>query len=123
MEKHHAAFEKTAVGKMMKGETGVFLDELWKFTHENLHNAAQNEPKVVPMLKDFTKLIVTMYQDGLVVGVEVDKVIPPTVQAVMVFPKAAGESGTLLPLIQKIAEETKADVKKTQGRQTDREPR
>src|SRR5260370_32239915 len=35
------------------------------------------------------------------------------VQAVLVFPKAAGESGTLLPLIQKIAEETKADVKNT----------
>jgi hypothetical protein len=111
MQTHQAAFDKTAVGVMMKGDTGKFLDELWAFTHENLKNVAQNEPKVGPLLKDFTKLIGTMHNNGLVFAVEVEKVNPPTVQAVLVFPKAAGESGTVMPLIQKIAEETKADVK------------
>jgi hypothetical protein len=113
MQKHQAAFDKTAVGKMMQGETGKFLDELWDFAYENLRNAAQNEPKIEPLLKDLTKVIVSLHRNGLVLGIEVDKVNPPTVQAVLVFPKAAGESGTLLSLIQKIAEETRAEVKNT----------
>jgi hypothetical protein len=111
MQKHQAAFNKTAVGQMMQGETGKFLDELWDFAYENLKTAAQNEPKVEPLLKDLTKVIVSLHRNGLVLGIEVDKINPPMVQAVLVFPKAAGESGTLLPLIQKIAEETRADVK------------
>jgi hypothetical protein len=113
MQKHQAAFNKTAVGKMMQGETGKFLDELWDFAYENLKAVAQNEPKVEPLLKDLTKVIVSLHRNGLVLGIEVDKINPPIVQTVLVFPKAAGESGTLLPLIQKIAEETKADVKNT----------
>ncbi len=111
MDTHRAAFDKTAVGGMMKGDTGKFLDELWGFTHDNLKNALQNEPKAGALLKDFTKLIGTMHNNGLVFAVEVDKVNPPTVDAILVFPKAAGESGTVMPLIQRIAEETKADVK------------
>jgi hypothetical protein len=111
MQTHQAAFDKTALGVMMKGDTGKFLHELWEFTHENLKNAAQAEPRIVPMLKDFTKLIGTMHTNGLVLAVEVEKLNPPHVQAVMVFPKAAGESGTVMPLIQKIADETKAEVK------------
>ncbi len=55
MQKHQAAFEKTSVGKMMQGETGVFLDELWKYTQENLLLAAgRYDPKAGPLLKEFT---------------------------------------------------------------------
>lgn len=111
MKMHQAAFDKTAMGKMMKDETGVFLDELWKYAQEQILNAAQNEPKIGPLVKDFGKLIFSMREHGLVFGLEVGQINPPVVQAVIVFPKAAGESGTLMPLIQKIAEETKADVK------------
>lgn len=113
MKKHKADYDKTAVGKMMQGETGKFLDELWKWAYEQIQNVAQKQPKVGPLLRDFTKLLGTMYQNGVVVGVGADKVIPPSVQAVLVFPQGAGESGTLIPLIQRIAEETKADVKNT----------
>ncbi len=113
MKMHQAAFDKTAVGKMMQGDTGKFLDELWKYAQEQIINATQFEPKVAPLLKDFGKLVSSMHQDGLVLGVGVEQINPPLVQAVVVFPKAAGESGTLMPLIQKIAEETKADVKST----------
>ena len=49
MEKHQATYNKTAVGKMMQGETGKFLDEFWKYTQENLQTAAQNEP--IPRLR------------------------------------------------------------------------
>jgi hypothetical protein len=105
----------------MQGETGVFLDELWKYTQENLKTAAQmgdrgsapNQPKIEPLLRDFSKLVVTLYQNGLVFGIETDQINPPKVQAVLVFPNAAGESGTLIPLIQRIGEETRAKVETT----------
>lgn len=111
MVAHRAAFDKTAMGKMMQGETGKFLDELWAFAHDNLKNAAQNEPKLEVYLKDFTKLLGATHNYGVVLGVQVEKVQPPMVQAVVVFPKAAGESGTVMPLIVKIAEEARAEVK------------
>ena len=113
MQMHQAAYDKTAVGKMMKGDTGKFLDELWKYVQDQVQVVAQNQPKVGPLLKDVGKLVGTMHQNGIVLGVAADKIVPPEVQAVIVFPKAAGESGTVIPLIQKIAEETKADVKAT----------
>ena len=112
-DKHKDAFSKSAVGKMMQGETGKFLEELWQYIYENGQTAAQNEPKVGPLLKDLSKVIISMHKNGLVLGIEVDKILPPNVQGVLVFPDGAGESGTLLPLIQKIAEETKANVKTT----------
>jgi hypothetical protein len=112
---HQADFDKTAAGKTMKGDTGKFLREVWKYAQEQLQNAVKNDPnvgqKAAPLLKDFGKLLGSMYDDGVVFGVEAATINPPVVRAVMVFPKAAGESGTLLPLVQRIAEETKADVK------------
>jgi hypothetical protein len=109
---HRADFNKTALGKTMQGDTGKFLSEFWKYAETQLQNAARNhQPKIADLLKDFTKLVSSMHEDGIVLGVEVDTINPPVVQAVLVFPKAAGESGTLLPLVTKIAEETKADMK------------
>jgi hypothetical protein len=111
MQKHQAAFDKTAAGQMMKGDTGKFLGELWKYVQEQLQNVAANEPKVGPLLKDVGKIVSSMHNNGVVFGLEVDTVLPPVVQTVIVFPKAAGESGALIPLIQKIAEETKVEIK------------
>src|SRR5438876_5249678 len=85
-DKHQKAYDKTAVGKMMQGDTGKFLEELWKFAVDNLQAAAQNEPRIEPLVKDLTKVIVSMHKNGLVFAVAVDKVNPPTVQAVLIFP-------------------------------------
>ena len=99
-------------GKMMQGRNRQIPRRAVEVCPGQLQNAAQNEPKVGPLLKDFTKLVGTMHKHGLVLGIEVEQDQCRTDrQAVMVFPKAAGESGTLLPLIHKIAEEAKADVK------------
>jgi hypothetical protein len=115
MQKHRAAYDKTAAGQMMKGDTGKFLDELWVYIQEQLQNVAANEPKVGPLLKDVGKILSTMHNNGVVIGLEVDTITPPVVQAVLVFPKAAGESGALIPLIHKIAEETKVEVKSSKA--------
>ncbi len=110
MTAHRAAYDKTAMGKMMQGDMGKFLGELWSVTEGNLKLAAENEPQIVPLLNDFTKLMSTMQNHGIVLGLSVESVNPPVAQMVLVFPKGAGESGTLLPLIQKIAESTRAKV-------------
>src|SRR5882762_2673434 len=57
MDKHQAAYDKTAVGKMMQGDTGKFLEEFWKFAVDNLQTAAQNQPNFEPLVKDLTKVI------------------------------------------------------------------
>ena len=112
MTTHQAAYEKTAMGKMMQGDMGKFLEELWKFTEANLKAAAEKEPQIVPLLTDFTKLVSTMHSHGVVVGLAVESVNPPIAQMVLVFPKGATESGTLLPLIQKVAENTGVKVER-----------
>ena len=110
MSKHQEAFDKTALGKTLKGDTGKFLEEIWNFAQDNILKAAKNEPKVAPLLKDFTKVLSGTYQNGIALGVQADQFDPPLVQAVVVFPKGASD-GVLLPLIQKIADDSKAPTK------------
>ncbi len=114
MKTHQAAFDKTAIGLTMKGDTGKFLHEFGKYLEEILQNAAGlADPRIGPFLKDASKLISTLHNNGLALGIEVDQINPPKTQAVIVFPKAAGESGSVMPLIQRIITETKADAKST----------
>jgi hypothetical protein len=114
MKTHREAFDKTAIGLTMKGETGKFLEELGKYFGEILQDAAGvADPRVGPFLKDAGKLISTVHNDGLVLGINVEQINPPKTMAVIVFPKAAGEAGSVMPLIQRIITETKADAKST----------
>src|ERR1051326_7363066 len=68
MKMHQAAYEKSALGKTMQGETGKFLAELWKYTQDQILNVTANEPKVGPMLQDFGKLVFSMQENGIVFG-------------------------------------------------------
>jgi hypothetical protein len=111
MKAHQQQYQQTAAGKMLGGEMGTFLQELWKYAYGLLRQAAQNQPEVGPWLDEATRLVADLYENGLVVAVEVQEVNPPRVNAVLVFPKAAGENGRLLPLFQKIADVAKTPVK------------
>ena len=82
MQGHRAAYDKTAAGQMMKGDTGKFLGELWKYVQEQLQSVAANEPRVGPFLKDVGKIINTMHNNGVVFGLQVDSALPPVVQGV-----------------------------------------
>jgi hypothetical protein len=114
MKTHRAAFDKTALGLTMKGDTGRFLDELGKYFEEVVQNAAGvGDPRIAPFLKDAGKLISTMHNNGLVLGIEVEQINPPKAQAVIVFPNAAGSTGSVMPLIQRIVEETQVKAKST----------
>ncbi len=117
---HRQEFEATAFGKTMQGDTGKFLVELWSYAKDNIEQLIdQKNPEAAAIFKDVTKALHTVVDSGVVVGVELDQVNPPRVNAVLVFPGSGGDAGTLLPLIQKAAEVTGADIKKeTIGRRT-----
>jgi hypothetical protein len=109
---HREEFGKTAFGKTMKGDTGKFLDELWTYATENVEQVLdQNQPQAAGIFRDVKKALTGVVQSGVVLGVEVDKINPPKVNAVLVFPGAAGETGTFLPLIQKAAEAARVEIK------------
>lgn len=109
---HREEFNKTAFGKTLQGDTGKFLDELWIYITENVEQVLdQNQPQAAGVFRDVKKALTGVVQGGVAVGVELDKVNPPKANAVLVFPGAAGENGTFLPLIQKAAETAGADIK------------
>ena len=48
MDKHRATFDKTAVGKMLKEDTGKFFEALWTYGNELLDMALrQADPNAV----------------------------------------------------------------------------
>lgn len=108
---HRAAFDKTAAGKMMKGEMGTFLREVLKYAQDLGQIAAQNEPQIGPWIADGTKVIGGLYRDGVLLGISIEQVNPPKVDAVFVFPKGAGKDGAVLPLLQKAAEVGMTELK------------
>src|SRR6266542_3211378 len=54
---HRTAFEKTAVGQMMKGDTGKFLDALWEWINDAASLAGQADPQAPQMIKDALKAL------------------------------------------------------------------
>lgn len=108
---HRAAFDKTAAGKMMKGEMGTFLRALLTYGQDVGQLVAQKEPQVGPWITDATKIVGSLYRDGVLFGIEVEQVNPPKIDAVFVFPKGAGKDGAVLPLLQKAAEAGMAEMK------------
>lgn len=109
---HREQFEATPWGKTLKGDTGKFFAELWSYVTDNVHQAIdQYDPQAANIFKDATKALSHIADSGIVVGIELDKVKPVRANAVFVFPGAAGEKETLLPLIKQAAQAAGADIK------------
>jgi hypothetical protein len=110
---HRKEFEKTTFGKSMQGDTGKFLQELWSYAKDNIEQLLdQKDPQAAAIFKDITKALASVMHSGVAIGVELGGVNPPRATAVLAFPGAAGDKGTLLPLIQQAAEAAGADIKK-----------
>lgn len=108
---HVEAFNQTAWGQTLQGDTGEFLKELWKYTKEQaMAVIADKEPAYEALAKDAFSFAESLCQNGIVLGVEVGPGAPVTAQLVMVFPKGASDTGTLLPLLQKISEKAGANL-------------
>jgi hypothetical protein len=113
VDKHRAAYDKTAVAQMLKGDTGNFLSALWTYANELLDVALrQADPNIAGMVMEIPKIVSSIHHNGFAMGIEVKSVNPPHVEAVFVFPKAGGKNGSIVPLIDKVAALARADVKK-----------
>src|SRR5262249_59378774 len=86
-----SGYEKTAVGQMMKGDTGKFLDALWDWINNAADLAGQADPQAPVMIKDALKIVAGVGKNGLTLSVEVKQFTPPQAQVTLVFPKAAKE--------------------------------
>jgi hypothetical protein len=106
------AYEKTAVGQMMKGDTGKFLGALWDWINDAADLAGQADPQAPAMIKDALKIVAGVGKNGLTLSVELKQITPPQAQLTLVIPKAAKE-GVLLPFVQKLTGLANAPVQET----------
>ncbi len=114
IDKHRAEFDKTAVGKMMKSETGKFLSALWTYANELLDVALRKaDPKAAALAKEIPGILAGVHHHGFVLGVEVKSLTPPQVDGVLVFPQAGGPKGSLPAFLDQVLQMAKADVKET----------
>jgi len=102
IDKHRAAFDKTALGKMMKEETGQFLSALWTYLNDLMEvGLRQADPQAAQFAREIPAVFSGIHHNGFVLGIEVKALNPPQVQGVIVFPK--GGSGPLPALMEKLA--------------------
>src|SRR5438552_5487758 len=106
IDAHRAAYEKTALGKMMHGDMGKFVDGVFGQLQESIGGMLTNEqllggvpPERLKKLQEDAaqapKLLGLLSQHGLVVAVEVRSLEPPSVQATLILPGAGAKPGPL----------------------------
>jgi hypothetical protein len=105
---HRPAYEKTALGKMMKGETGTFLAALWSWGAEAAQGAAaQADPQAAEMIKDGLATLESIGKNGLTISIAAKGFMPPQGQVTLVFPESAE---VMIPLANRIVGTSGAPV-------------
>jgi hypothetical protein len=104
-DKHQEAYAKTAVAKMMKGDTGKFLRHVVSKVGEHLENllSGQADKELVQtLMESLGGILQTAGKNGFALGVELRKLEPIQVEAVLVLPGGAGSEKSLFSLMQTI---------------------
>ena len=122
MEAHQAAFDKTALAKILQGDLGRFLSESIKQAKEKVNAALSNEqilggnpPDVIRKIQsdgvEAIKLLDILGQHGVILGIEVRGLDPPVAQGTLIFPQAGKPEGPFLALIRMISNLAKVELK------------
>lgn len=119
MAEHQGDFDKTAMGKILKGDTGTLFANLSKMMRENvvpsLESTLDLEPDKLDKLKkdvaEGFKFLDGVQQHGFVLGVEAKSIVPADIQATFVFPKAGKDPKPFLALVHIATEFGKIKVK------------
>jgi hypothetical protein len=114
--KHKAEYDKTAVAQMMKGDMGQFLRSTLRHAEEQLKTvlAGQIDAELLQSLTESCAGIMhTAGQHGFALGVEVRKLDPPDVQAVLVLPKGGGSEKSVLSLLRTVLKLAGKEAKQT----------
>ena len=111
-ESHREVFDKTAAGKMLKGDTGKFIFGLWDYLTDQIEPLlVQVDPDVAAVAKVIPGAVSALVKHGFVMTVEVGKFEPLEAQAVFVFPGNGGPTGKLSSLVKTILEVSGAETK------------
>jgi hypothetical protein len=121
IEAHRAAYEKTAIGKMMQGDTGTFVQSGFNQLQESLGALLTVQqlldgvpPKMLKQLQDDAadapKLLGELGKHGVLFTVEVRGLEPPQVQGTLVIPDAGEKPGPLFSALRLAMGLTKMEV-------------
>jgi hypothetical protein len=122
VEAHRAAYDKTALGKMMQGDTGAFfangVGDIQKSLSALLTAQALltgTPPDQLQKLQadaaEATKALDLLGKHGVLVGFEMRSVEPPQLQLTVVVPDVGAKPDPLFGALRLITTLTRADVK------------
>lgn len=130
VESHRPAFEKSALGKMMKGDTGRFVESAFGQMQEGLMSLLTAQqllggtpPDRLEMMQadaaEAPKLLSQLGKNGFLVGLELRGLEPPAVQLTVVVPEAGKQPRPLFGALRLILalSELQPREEKIDGRQ------
>lgn len=122
IEGHRAAFEKTALGKTLQGDTGKFLTGLYPQILDSLSTSFSGKEiakgvsperlqKIQTDATEARKLLDLLLQHGFLFGAEVRGLVPPIPQVTLVVPNAGAGAAPLFSMIRLIIAMNNGEVK------------
>jgi hypothetical protein len=114
IEAHRAEYEQTALGKMLKGDTGKFIQSVFGQLKDSLgalltvEQLLQGIPperlqKIQADAAEAPKLFGLLSRHGFIFAAELESVTPPKGQLTLVIPNAGSEPGPLFSTLRLIA--------------------
>jgi hypothetical protein len=122
IDAHKKAYGETALGKMLKGDTGKFVQSVYKQLQETLSSgltvqallggaAPDNLEKLTADAKEAPKLLPLLGQEGFVLGVEVRGLEPPDAQLILILPNTGPKSKPFFATLRLVAGLAKVEIK------------
>lgn len=102
---HQAAFDKTDLGTMLKGDVGKFLSEFGNFLLYAVDLAFEKIPQleeheeIAKWIKKMPAVFSAINQHGLAIGVELRQINPPDAELTIAFAKNGGD-GPLAKIVK-----------------------
>jgi hypothetical protein len=122
IESHRAAYDKTAIGRMMKGDTGVFVTGVFGQLQESIGSLLTvnqlltgTPPDKLQQLQKHAaesgKLLPLLAEHGFILAVEARSIEQPQGQITIILPDAGSKSGPVLGALHLIAGLNKLELK------------
>jgi hypothetical protein len=126
LKAHRAAYEKTALGKMMQGDTGKFFAGAFTLFNDTMASALTEQgllrgtkPEDLQKLQNdatqASKLLGLLSEHGFVLAAEVRSVLPPAAQITLIVPDAGDKPGGLFGAAGLVAGLARAPVTTTKA--------
>jgi hypothetical protein len=122
IEAHRAAYSKTALGKMMQGDTGTFIQGVFTQIQEGIGTLLTVEqllggvpPEKLQQMQadgaEAAKVLSVIGQTGFILAAEVRSLEPPQGELTLVLPNAGDRSKPLFSLVRLVSNLARAEVK------------